>query len=307
MKKLEFLADDELSSLRIDRAIVYFEPTLTRNAVQKLIEKNLVTVNGRNIEKNYILKFGEKVEISLPDPEETEIRPVNLSIDIVYEDEDLLVVDKRKGMVVHPAPGHYDDTLVNALMFHCGDSLSGINGEIRPGIVHRIDKDTSGLLMVAKNDKTHLQLAEQIKNHSFKREYFAVVLGSFKEDIGVIQLPIGRNPNDRKKQAIGGIHARDAETAYAVLERFRYFSLMRFVLKTGRTHQIRVHSAAMGHPVAGDTVYGGEKNDFGLRGQCLHAGVLGFVHPTSGKYMEFQSPLPRYFTDFLDKIKRSNL
>ncbi|MBR5428649.1 MAG: RluA family pseudouridine synthase [Clostridia bacterium] len=306
MDKLEFLTDDEFAGIRADKAISMFEPSLSRNAVQNLLEKELVTVGGRAIQKNYKLKFGDKVEIMLPEPEPTDIRPMNIPLDILYEDPDLLVVNKPKGMVVHPAPGHYDDTLVNALMNHCGDSLSGINGEIRPGIVHRIDKDTGGLLMVAKNDKAHLALAEQIKAHSFKREYRAVLLGNLKEDMGIVDRPIGRHPYDRKKQTVGGVNPRDAVTRWAVLERFNYFCDVKCVLETGRTHQIRVHMLSIGHPVAGDTVYGGEKNDFGLRGQCLFAAVLGFVHPTSGKYMEFEAPLPRWYTDFVERIKRSN-
>ncbi len=305
METLDFLTDDELQGMRIDKAIVLVEPSLSRSAVQKLLERRLVSANGVAVTKNYKLKFGDKVSAVLPEPEPSEIKPVNIPLEIVYEDADLLVVNKQKGLVVHPAPGHFDDTLVNALMYYCGDSLSGINGEIRPGIVHRIDKDTSGLLMVAKNDAAHISLAEQIKAHSFKREYRAVLLGNLKDDIGVVDRPIGRNPHDRKKQCINGLNAREAVTKYAVVDRFSYFCSVRCVLETGRTHQIRVHMASMGHPVAGDTVYGGEKNDFNLRGQCLHAAVLGFVHPTTGKYMEFEAPLPRYFRDFIDRIKRS--
>ncbi|MBR1812047.1 MAG: RluA family pseudouridine synthase [Clostridia bacterium] len=306
MDKLEFLADDEYAGTRVDKAVSMFEPSLSRNAVQKLLEKGLIRVNGGTPSKNYKLKFGDKLLIDLPDPSPTEIKKANIPLDIVYEDGDLLVVNKPKGMVVHPAPGHYDDTLVNALMHYCGDSLSGINGEIRPGIVHRIDKDTGGLLMVAKNDAAHIALAEQIKAHSFKREYRAVVIGNLKEDVGVIDRPIGRNPYDRKKQCINGVSAREAVTRYAVLERYRYFCNVKCVLETGRTHQIRVHMQSVGHPVAGDIVYGGEKNDFGLRGQCLFAAVLGFVHPTTGKYMEFEAPLPRWYADFLTRIKKSN-
>lgn len=306
MDKLDLFVDEESAGVRADKAISSFEPSLTRSAVQKLLEKGLVTADGKAISKNYRLRFGEKVEISLPEPEPTDIRPMHIPLDILYEDGDLLVVNKPKGMVVHPAPGHYDDTLVNALMDHCGDSLSGINGEIRPGIVHRIDKDTGGLLMVAKNDAAHLALAEQIREHSFRREYRAVLLGNLKEDMGVVDRPIGRHPVDRKKQTIGGVNPREAVTRWAVLERFHYFCDVRCVLETGRTHQIRVHMLSIGHPVAGDTVYGGEKNDLGLRGQCLFAAVLGFVHPATGKYMEFEAPLPRWYTDFIDRIKRSN-
>ena len=224
--------------------------------------------------------------------------------EIVYEDDDLLVVNKPKDMVVHPAPGNYTGTLVNALMYHCGDSLSGINGVIRPGIVHRIDKDTSGLLIVAKNDKAHISLAEQIQKHSFRREYEAVVVGNFRDDKGTIDRPIGRSPHDRKKQAINGLNPRNATTHYEVIERFTGFCYCKFILETGRTHQIRVHAASMGHPVAGDTVYGDAKHTHGLQGQCLHARVIGFVHPTTGEYLEFTSDLPEYFTSFLNKCRK---
>lgn len=306
MNEFDYIVDDELQGLRIDRVVVLLEPSLSRSSVQRLLDEGYIQINGRQVSKNYKTKFSDKIHLTLPDPVSAEIAPKNIPIDIVYEDDDLLVVNKPKGLVVHPAPGHYDDTLVNALMYHCGESLSGINGEIRPGIVHRIDKDTSGLLMVAKNDASHIHLAQQIKEHSFHREYQAVLLGNLKEDIGAVDFPIGRNPNDRKKQCVNGLHARDAQTSYAVLARYRFFCHVKCVLQTGRTHQIRVHMAALGHPVAGDTIYGGEKNDFGLRGQCLHAAVLGFVHPTTGRYMEFEAPLPRYFTDFINKIKKAN-
>lgn len=306
MKEFEYLVDDALQGLRIDRAVVQIEPSLSRSAVQRLLDKGYIQVNGKLVAKNYKTKFSDHIYLCLPEPAAVEIAPKNIPIDIVYEDADLLVVNKPKGLVVHPAPGHYDDTLVNALMYHCGDSLSGINGEIRPGIVHRIDKDTSGLLLVAKNDISHIHLAQQIKAHSFRREYQAILLGNLKEDIGAVDLPLGRSPKDRKKQCVGGLNAREAHTSYAVLTRYRYFCHVKCILQTGRTHQIRVHMAALGHPVAGDTVYGGEKNDFGLRGQCLHAAVLGFIHPTTGRYLEFEAPLPRYFTDFINKIKKAN-
>lgn len=288
---------------RLDKAITD-ESELTRSAVQKLAAEGFVKVNGIVCGKSCKLKAGDEVEVLLPDPVDADAKPENIPLDIVYEDDDLLVVNKPRGMVVHPAPGNPDGTLVNALLYHCEGSLSGINGVIRPGIVHRIDKNTSGLLIVAKNDAAHIGLAEQIKEHSFRREYRAVLTGCPKEYSGTVDVPIGRSPKDRKKQAVNGLNPREAVTHYEVLEDYGRFSLVRCVLETGRTHQIRVHMSYIGHPVAGDTVYGGEKNDFGLGGQCLHAAVIGFVHPVTGEYLEFTSPLPSYFTDFVQKISR---
>lgn len=293
----------DLSGERLDTFLSRAAPELTRSAAQKLISAGAVLINGAPASKSAKLKKGDAVTADVPDPEPADILPEDIALDVVYEDGDLIVVNKPKGMVVHPAAGNLSGTLVNALLYHCGSSLSGINGEIRPGIVHRIDKDTSGLLVAAKNDRTHLGLAEQLKVHSMKREYRAVVLGNFREDSGVINAPLGRSPRDRKKQAVNGLNAREAVTHYTVLSRYNGFCLCSFVLETGRTHQIRVHCAHVGHPVAGDTVYGGPKNDFGLSGQCLHAKVLGFIHPGTGEYMEFDSPLPGYFTDFIRKIE----
>ncbi len=301
MEILELTVTD--SDIRLDKFLSDNSP-LSRSAASQLIEDGAVTVNGKKTSKSVKLKQGDVVTAEIPEPKELDVTAENISLDIVYEDDDLLVVNKPKDMVVHPAPGNYTGTLVNALMYHCGDSLSGINGVIRPGIVHRIDKDTSGLLIVAKNDKAHISLASQIQEHSFRREYEAVVVGNFREDSGTIDRPLGRSPHDRKKQAINGLNPRKAVTHYEVIERYNGFCHCRFRLETGRTHQIRVHAASMGHPVAGDTVYGDAKHTHGLQGQCLHARVIGFVHPVTGEYMEFTSELPDYFIQFLEKIKK---
>ena len=275
---------------------------ITRSRAAGLIADGNVLINGKAAAKNAKVKAGDRVEITLPDPEVYNITPENIPLDIVYEDKDLLVVNKPKGMVVHPAAGNYSGTLVNALMYHCGDSLSGINGVMRPGIVHRIDKDTSGLLMVAKNDFAHNKLAEQIKEHSFTREYEAVVYGSLKADSGVIDAPIGRHPVKRKQMAVIYENSKNAVTRYEVIERLDGFTHMRLKLETGRTHQIRVHMAYIGHPVAGDEVYGPKKVIRELGGQCLHAKKIGFIHPRTGKYLEFDSPLPDYFVNFLKRL-----
>lgn len=275
---------------------------VTRSRAAALVSEGLVSVNGKTVSKSCKVKKGDTVLITVSDPKEYDIVPENIPLDIVYEDEDLLVVNKPKGMVVHPAAGNYSGTLVNALMFHCGNSLSGINGVMRPGIVHRIDKNTSGLLMVAKNDLAHTGLAAQIKAHSFMREYEAVVYGNIKDDEGTVNAPIGRHPIKRKQMAVvnGG---RDAVTHYRVIERFDGFTHIGVRLETGRTHQIRVHMAYIGHPVAGDEVYGPKKVITELGGQCLHAKKIGFIHPRTGEYMEFDSPLPDYFKKFLQRLK----
>lgn len=275
---------------------------VTRSRAAALVSEGLVSVNGKTVSKSCKVKKGDTVLITVSDPKEYDIVPENIPLDIVYEDEDLLVVNKPKGMVVHPAAGNYSGTLVNALMFHCGNSLSGINGVMRPGIVHRIDKNTSGLLMVAKNDLAHTGLAAQIKAHSFMREYEAVVYGNIKDDEGTVNAPIGRHPIKRKQMAVvnGG---RDAVTRYKVIERFDGFTHIGVRLETGRTHQIRVHMAYIGHPVAGDEVYGPKKVITELGGQCLHAKKIGFIHPRTGEYMEFDSPLPDYFKKFLQRLK----
>lgn len=297
------IVEDDQIGERIDTVIALTIDSLTRSAVQKLISDGNVLVNDAPVVKNYKAKSGDIVKVTIPVPVLLNAEPQDISLDIVYEDDDLLVVNKPKGMVVHPAPGNLDGTLVNALMFHCGDSLSGINGVIRPGIVHRIDKDTSGLLIVAKNDFAHLNLAEQIKEHSFTRKYKAVVHGNIKDDEGTIDAPLGRSPKDRKKMAVTDKNSRNAVTHFTVLERFGSYTFVECKLETGRTHQIRVHMAYKGHPVAGDTVYGPKNTPKELLGQCLHAGLIGFIHPRTGEYLEFEAPLPEYFENFLKKLR----
>ncbi|MEE0856211.1 MAG: RluA family pseudouridine synthase [Ruminococcus sp.] len=292
-------ADNEI---RIDKYLSQTELGLSRSAAASLIEAENVLVNGKAVNKKHKLMQGDIISVSVPDPVEYEAKAENIPLDIVYEDDYLLVVNKPKGMVVHPAAGNYEGTLVNALLYHCKDSLSGINGVMRPGIVHRIDKDTSGLLIVAKNDFSHALLAEQIKEHSFTREYEAVVFGNLKDDSGTVDAPIGRNPNDRKKMCVTQKNSKNAVTHWEVLERFKSYTYIKCKLETGKTHQIRVHMAYIGHPVAGDPVYGVKKEKTGFEGQCLHARKIGFVHPSSGKYMEFESDLPEYFKNFLKKL-----
>lgn len=280
---------------------------VTRSRAEKLILEKCVLVGGEQKPKNYILKAGDRVEVNLPEPVSAEAKPENIPLNIVFEDNEMLVVNKNKGMVVHPAAGNLEGTLVNALLYHCGDSLSGINGVTRPGILHRIDKDTSGLLMVAKNDTAHNFLAEQIKDHSFFREYEAVVHGVIKTERGRIEAPIGRHPTHRKEMAVTDKNSKDAITEYEVIKRYPEFTHVKLRLHTGRTHQIRVHMAFMGHPVAGDAVYGPKKvaGKGILEGQCLHAKKLGFTHPKSGEYMEFDSSLPEYFTKFLSLLEEN--
>jgi len=289
---------------RLDKVLAEAMDGFTRSAVQKLIEEGGAVCDGKTLNKKYRCRAGDVLQITVPDAKPLEVAAEDIPLDIIYEDGDLLVVNKPKGMVVHPANGNYEGTLVNALLHHCGDSLSGINGVIRPGIVHRIDKNTSGLLIVAKNDLAHAGLATQIKNHSFSRAYEAVVYGNIKEDSGTVRQPIGRNPKDRKKMAVTLKNSKEACTHYEVLQRFGDFTHVRCVLETGRTHQIRVHMAYIGHPVAGDDVYGPRRVIKELNGQCLHAKHIGFVHPRTGEYMEFESELPPYFTDFLKKIAK---
>ena len=300
MEKIESIYRGE-ERLRID-VFTAQAADVTRSRAAKLIEDGYVLIDGKTASKNDKLNNGSKVTVTLPDPVSYDVKPENIPLDIVYEDEDLLVVNKPKGMVVHPAAGNFEGTLVNALMYHCKESLSGINGVMRPGIVHRIDKNTSGLLIVAKNDFSHNILAKQIKEHSFTREYEAVVYGNLKNDTGIINAPIGRHPVKRKQMAVVKSGGRNAVTEYTVLERFGNFTHIRLKLQTGRTHQIRVHMASIGHPVAGDDVYGPKKIITSLSGQCLHARKIGFIHPKTNEYMEFSSDLPEYFVKFLKEI-----
>ena len=276
---------------------------LTRSAVQKLCDEGRVTLDGLPLKKNRKTGPGERYTVDIPEAAPTGLIPVALPLDVVYEDGDIIVINKPRGLVVHPAAGHENDTLVNALMAHCGDSLSGINGELRPGIVHRIDKDTSGLLVVAKNDAAHLSLAEQIGAHTARRTYGAVVRGGFKEDAGRVDAPIGRDPKDRKKMAVTPKNSRPAVTHWEVICRYPGWTHIRCVLETGRTHQIRVHMASIGHPVAGDPLYGG-KDELGVGGQCLHAAALELTHPRTGERMTFTAPLPEYFIQVLTKLKK---
>ena len=305
LDELIFTAEDEFIGMRIDKALSIAAEGFTRSHIQAVLEDKSVTVNGKAVSKSYKLNSGDVIVFTPPELKELDIKAQNIPIEIVYEDDDLLIVNKPRGMVVHPAPGNYDGTLVNALLYHCGNRLSGINGVIRPGIVHRIDKDTSGLLIVAKNDFSHEKLAAQIKEHSFTRRYMTVAHGNFKVDEGIIDAPIGRSPKDRKKMCVTDKNSRNALSRYEVLERFENFTLLRVTLETGRTHQIRVHLSHIGHPVAGDPVYGPKNGVTKLNGQCLHAGMIAFNHPRDGRYMEFSSDLPEYFTQFVKTLKKT--
>lgn len=290
-KRIDIFLNDEMEEV-------------SRSALQKNIEKGNITVNGEKINKNYKLRLGDIVEAELPPPENIDIVPENIPLDIMYEDDDLIVINKPQNMVVHPAPGHYTGTLVNALMYHCGDNLSGINGILRPGIVHRIDKDTSGVLVIAKSDLAHKALSEQLAAHSMKRIYNAIVYNSFNEETGTVDKNIDRSKNDRKKMAVVIRGGRNAVTHYRVIEKLGKYTWVELQLETGRTHQIRVHMSYIGHPLLGDPVYGPKKCPYNLQGQVLHAKVLGFVHPRTGEYMEFDSPLPDYFKTLIEKLKK---
>ena len=289
---------------RLDAFLSRSAEGLSRSAAQKLIADGNVRLNGSPARKNDRLRVGDSVELTIPEPRDVDIAPKQMPLDIVYEDEDVAVINKPKGLVVHPAAGHQDDTLVNGLLYAMGDSLSGINGELRPGIVHRIDKDTSGLLAIAKNDLAHTVLASQLKDHSMARTYEAVVCGSFKEDRGTVDAPIGRHPTDRKKMCVTQRNSKNAVTHWEVVERFRGYTHIRCRLETGRTHQIRVHMAYIGHPILGDTVYGHKKPELGQDSQCLHAGALCFRHPRDGRPVMVFAPLPDYFQSVLDKLRK---
>ena len=304
METIFLTATPEEKGRRLDQFLAEQLEELTRSAAQRLAEAEHVLLNGKPLKKNYKMTGCETLEVHLPDPEPIDAVPQNIPLDIAYEDEDLLVINKPKGMVVHPAPGNPDGTVVNAVLYHCGESLSGIGGAFRPGIVHRIDKDTSGLLIIAKNDRAHLYLSEQLKDHTLARTYEAVVIGGLKEDKGTVNAPIGRSPKDRKKMAIVP-DGRHAVTHYEVLARYPGYTHIRCKLETGRTHQIRVHMASLGHPIVGDEVYGPSKSKFDLQGQCLHARELTFLHPADGQPRLIKSDLPDYFTDLLHKLGRT--
>lgn len=293
----------ENQQMRLDKYLAEQFPEQTRSYLQKLIKEGQVLVNGKTVKSGYQLSKGDEVSVTIPEPKELDVEPQKMELDIVYEDEDVILINKPKGMVVHPAPGHTTDTLVNGLLYHCKDNLSGINGVARPGIVHRIDRDTTGILIVCKNDMAHNSIAAQLKEHSINRRYRALVHGNLKEDTGTVEGPIGRHPVDRKKMAINERNGKPAVTHYTVLERFGNYTLIECKLETGRTHQIRVHMTSIGHPLVGDEVYGPAKCPFKLQGQCLHAMVLGFVHPRTGEYMEFSADLPEYFEDLLKKLR----
>lgn len=295
----EFEVTMEQEGERLDKYLALIYENQSRSFFQKLIKENLVLVNEKVQKANYRVSAEDTVSVTIPKAQKIEILPEDIPLDILYEDEDVLVINKPKGMVVHPSAGHYSGTLVNAVMYHCRDSLSGINGAIRPGIVHRIDMDTTGALIVCKNDNAHIKIAEQIKEHSVTRRYRGIVNGVVKQDTGIIEGAIGRHPVERKKMAINEKNGKPAITHYRVLERFSNHTYMEFELETGRTHQIRVHMASIGHPLLGDTLYGSGKNPYHLQGQTLHAMVIGFIHPTTGIYVEAEAPLPEYFQKLL--------
>ena len=294
----------DIAGERLDAFLARYVPELTRSAAQKLLEEGCVLRNGKPGKKNDKLNIGDTIDLTIPEPKEVDIRPTEMALDIVYEDEDVLVINKPKGLVVHPAAGHQDDTLVNGLLYAMGDDLSGINGELRPGIVHRIDKDTSGLLAVAKNDFAHRVLASQLKDHTMARTYEAIVCGSFREDSGTVRASIGRHPTDRKKMCVTARNSKDAVTHWEVVARYRGYTHVRCRLETGRTHQIRVHMAHIGHPILGDTVYGHKKAELGQDSQCLHAGALCFRHPRDERPVMVFAPLPKYFEEVLEKLQK---
>lgn len=300
----EYIVPEAFSGVRIDKFLSESCPMQSRSFLQKLLKSELVEVNGKTVKSSYKVSAGETVSFEVPEAVEAEITAQEMPLDILYEDQDVILINKPKGMVVHPAAGHYEGTLVNGLMHHCRDQLSGINGVMRPGIVHRIDMDTTGVIIACKNDLAHNSIAEQLKVHSITRKYYAVVFGNLPDDEGTVEAPIGRHPTDRKKMSVISKNGKEAVTHYRVLERFRGYTYVECRLETGRTHQIRVHMASIGHPLLGDQVYGPAKQPFHLNGQTLHAGVLGFIHPRTGEYMEFSAPLPDYFEELLTKLRR---
>ena len=307
MEEYNIEASGDWAGKRIDKVLSGYFSDYSRSFIKKLFDDGYIQVNGKASKPSYSVRTGDIFDISVPDPVSIDIEPENIPLDIIYEDDDVILVNKPKGMVVHPAPGHYSGTLVNGLMYHFKDSLSGINGEFRPGIVHRIDMDTTGVLVVCKNDNAHRSLSEQLHEHSITRKYYAIVHGNIAQDDGTVDAPIGRSPKDRKKMAINTRNGRHAVTHYRVLERFGgKYTFIECQLETGRTHQIRVHMASIGHPILGDEVYGPKKCPFKLQGQTRHAGILGFGHPSTGEYVEFKADLPEYFEDLIKKLKLLN-
>ena len=300
----EYLVPEEAAGTRIDKFLADACPDLSRSFLQKLLKESSVTADGKAVKSSFKVNGGETIAFEVPKPQEAAIEAENIPLDILYEDSDIILVNKPKGMVVHPAAGHYTGTLVNALMYHCKDQLSGINGVMRPGIVHRIDMNTTGVLVVCKNDFAHNSLAEQLKVHSITRVYYAIVFGNLREDEGTVHAPLGRPPTDRKKLCLHSKQGRGASTPYRVRERCGAAPFIECRLETGRTHQIRVHMASIGHPLLGDEVYGPARQPFSLEGQTLHAGVLGFIHPRTGEYVEFSAPLPAYFEELLEKLRK---
>lgn len=300
---INFIVDAEYQDERIDKYLSLMMPDQSRSYLQKLIRQEAVFVDLKPVKSNYKVSDGQMVEVHLPEPVCLDIQPENIPLDIVYEDNDVLLINKPKDMVVHPSAGHEQHTIVNAVLYHCEGHLSSLNGVLRPGIVHRIDKDTTGVIVICKNDRAHRSLAEQLKEHTITRKYHAIVFNNITQDEGTIDAPIGRSPNDRKKMAINRTNGRNAVTHYKVLQRFGKYTYIECQLETGRTHQIRVHMASIGHPLLGDQVYGPTKQPYKLQGQTLHAKVLGFVHPTTGNYVEFDTPLPEYFQELLRKLQ----
>ena len=304
MNSFEIIVEESDINKRIDVFLAKNLESFSRSYIQDLIKKGKATIGGKSIKANYRLRNGDNVVLNIPKPEPLEILPENIPLDILYEDNDVILVNKPKGMVVHPAAGHYSGTLVNALLYHCKDNLSGINGVLRPGIVHRIDMDTTGVIIACKNDNAHQNIAKQLAEHSITRRYIAIVNGNLKEDEGVVDAPIARAKNDRKKMAVDK-DGKTAVTHYKVLERLKNYTYIECVLETGRTHQIRVHMSYINHPLIGDEIYSGKKESMKLQGQCLHAMVLGFIHPTTNEYMEFEAPIPEYFNEILKKFKKN--